>query len=252
MPSWIPQFHNKEYFYLLGFPNTVYRATPNTSPKVSLDPTGSVLTVEGAQIDVIATCSENLVPTDFREPEAARLIIEAIWKQTGSDEDINSREQYPTGGSRLFAILQTLSGECFTTFVNYRPLNYDVCLADGTAWLFKTFSKSLDLDETFLQAAERGNWPSWEHSARNVCRGRKFVTTKKGYFALCPENARSGDVVCLLFGGPTAYCLRPIEQSDSLERFSLVGECYLQGFMHKEGMKLVDKGRLMARSFELH
>lgn len=58
---------------------------------------------------------------------------------------------------------------------------------------------------------------------------------------LCPHNARSGDVVVMLFGGAVLYLLRPKDATDteaSDAKYYFVGECYLHGYMRGQALKV--------------
>ncbi len=65
--------------------------------------------------------------------------------------------------------------------------------------------------------------------------GRKLFTTKEGYVGLGPCSTMPGDHVVLLHGGKTAYVLR--QTNKKRETFEFLGESYLHGFMHGEGLK---------------
>ncbi|KAH6976534.1 heterokaryon incompatibility protein-domain-containing protein [Ilyonectria sp. MPI-CAGE-AT-0026] len=69
-----------------------------------------------------------------------------------------------------------------------------------------------------------------------TCLDRCFFITADGKPGLCPWRAREGDVIALLAGGNVPYLLRPVpvEGSDLGDSFELVGECYLDGVMHRE------------------
>ncbi|OAA58001.1 heterokaryon incompatibility protein [Niveomyces insectorum RCEF 264] len=63
--------------------------------------------------------------------------------------------------------------------------------------------------------------------------GRRLYTTRRGYVGLGPLSTAPGDYVALFHGGKTAYILRPAKQRGT---FTFIGESYLHGFMHGEGM----------------
>lgn len=65
--------------------------------------------------------------------------------------------------------------------------------------------------------------------------GYKFAVTKRGYAGLVPIVANTGDKVILFHGGKVPFLLR-----DNGDHFALVGECYIHGIMHGEGLALED------------
>ena len=56
---------------------------------------------------------------------------------------------------------------------------------------------------------------------------------------LCPEKARPEDIICVIFGLPVPFVLRPLPNG----RYQLVGECYLDGFTDGQAMPSVVEGR---------
>ena len=75
----------------------------------------------------------------------------------------------------------------------------------------------------FTTAASAG------HAAcRSVC-----VTTA-GRLSLVPPVAKVGDMICIIPRGDTPYVISDCGQG----HFNLVGECYVQGIMHGEALKM--------------
>jgi hypothetical protein len=77
---------------------------------------------------------------------------------------------------------------------------------------------------------------------------RRFFVTKKGYMGIGPAYMEEGDIVCVLFGGPTPYVLRPLS-SDS--EYQFLGECYVDDLMNGEALALLEKGRREKQWFKL-
>lgn len=61
-------------------------------------------------------------------------------------------------------------------------------------------------------------------------RGRSFLTTEDGLTGLVPKATRLGDQICALLGCQSLLILRPNEA----DYHSVVGECYLDGFIKGE------------------
>ncbi|KAJ4406180.1 hypothetical protein N0V82_010181 [Gnomoniopsis sp. IMI 355080] len=66
--------------------------------------------------------------------------------------------------------------------------------------------------------------------------GRKFFVTTKGHIGLGPAKMSTTDVIVILYGGNTPYVLRPVPNT---ERYTLVGDCYIDGLMHGEAVDTV-------------
>lgn len=67
--------------------------------------------------------------------------------------------------------------------------------------------------------------------------GRRFAVTKRGYMALVPVDAVVGDVVAVFVGGQVPFILRSHGNGEGKERYPLVGEGYLHGFMDGLGIE---------------
>ena len=65
----------------------------------------------------------------------------------------------------------------------------------------------------------------------------KFFITKGGYIGLGPPGMDKNDVVCVLLGGHVPFLLRErVGNDDGRKRYTLVGECYVHGFVNGEGL----------------
>ncbi|KAI0880910.1 heterokaryon incompatibility protein-domain-containing protein [Annulohypoxylon maeteangense] len=91
-----------------------------------------------------------------------------------------------------------------------------------------------------------------------------FVTDELGEqcYGLCPHNARPGDIVVLLYGGPVLYILREVNPGPGDEkvagettidgkRYHFVGECFLSGHMNGQALTKVQEKGLGKEIFDL-
>jgi hypothetical protein len=90
-------------------------------------------------------------------------------------------------------------------------------------------------------------------NVREMVMERRFMLTRQGYLGWAPDNvfdsgevnhARVGDLVAIVFGCSTPLIIRPQE-----ERFMVVGEAYLQGFMNGEALQLINHEKCKVQSF---
>ncbi|KAF4457822.1 Heterokaryon incompatibility protein 6, OR allele [Fusarium austroafricanum] len=90
-------------------------------------------------------------------------------------------------------------------------------------------------------------------NVREMVMERRFMLTKRGYLGWAPDNAldeseenhtQIGDLVAIVFGCSTPLIIRP-----QGERFILVGEAYVQGFMNGESLRLINGCDFELRSF---
>jgi len=77
---------------------------------------------------------------------------------------------------------------------------------------------SPNLDESF----EPRPLAQFEFESWIVPDNRRVFHTKAGYIGLGPKVMKEGDLCCILFGGPTAFILRPAGKPGE---FLLVGGC---------------------------
>ena len=64
-----------------------------------------------------------------------------------------------------------------------------------------------------------------------VIPGRRLFRTEQGCLGLGPSTAQKGDQIWLLCNGDVPFVLRPTAETPN---FTLIGECYIHGFMHGE------------------
>lgn len=74
-----------------------------------------------------------------------------------------------------------------------------------------------------------------ERCIRNLCTGRMFGVTEKGYYGLFLPGSKPGDLVCLFDGARVPFCVREVDEGDQA-RYKLVGACYVYGIMDGEGL----------------
>jgi hypothetical protein len=73
---------------------------------------------------------------------------------------------------------------------------------------------------------------------------RQFAVTEKGYMALVPVGTQVRDATCVFYGAETPFLLRRkprdavVALNDEPERWELVGEAYVHGFMYGKGLDL--------------
>ncbi len=145
---------------------------------------------------------------------------------------IHKLKQYPQTGEDVRTVLQR-------TLIAGAPVEDDIPSGPSLNTLYNAFRR-IELQETG-ESPDGLDRPTEEaYSSRFFIRvtaasyGRKTFTTKEGYAGMGPASTMPGDHVVALHGGKTAYVLR---KSKKGETFSFVGESYLHGFMHGEGLQ---------------
>lgn len=85
-----------------------------------------------------------------------------------------------------------------------------------------------------------------------TCKGRRFMTTERGYMGWAPDNilgsdeaqTKKGDLIAILFGCSTPLVIRPLGDC-----FQVVGEAYVQRLMDGEALQLLDTKRFFVENF---
>ncbi len=72
----------------------------------------------------------------------------------------------------------------------------------------------------------------------NTMAGRSFFMSEKGLMGIAPSDVREGDVVAVLFGARTPFVLRPRKPLDGRGLYRIVGDCYVDGFMEGNALRM--------------
>ncbi len=65
-----------------------------------------------------------------------------------------------------------------------------------------------------------------------------FSPQRKGTWDMAPRRAQKGDLICVLYGCSVPIVLRRVLSGSEEELYEFIGECYLDGFMSGEAMRL--------------
>jgi hypothetical protein len=82
------------------------------------------------------------------------------------------------------------------------------------------------------------------------CNSRKVFRTKKGSCGLGPRIGKPEDLCSVLIGSHLPMLLQK-QENQSSDKFLLVGECILQGFMNYEAVDLYQAGKLKLQEFSI-
>ena len=210
-PSWVPQWHTRQYAEILRSEGRDKGIISHTSPPAHLDITSSrKLHVRGNIMDTIEFASGT-----FRSEPSIEEIA-AVWARSRQRIECNAYKHF----SPLLAFVGALVAD-----------RRSPDTAEGTITLhLAAFLQELFGKECFQQEPKfSGDWGALENGdarkvhfvvARNVL-NRKFVVTKRGFFGLAPGVAAEGDLYSVLFGADTPFVLRT---TDHKEYYRLVGE----------------------------
>ncbi|THV45125.1 hypothetical protein BGAL_0527g00020 [Botrytis galanthina] len=81
---------------------------------------------------------------------------------------------------------------------------------------------------------------------KEATKNRRLFITSKGYIGLGHQRAEKGDRLCILYGSPVPYILRPHG-----DYWNLVGQCYAHGLMNGEIGEALERGEVTSQVFEI-
>lgn len=91
-----------------------------------------------------------------------------------------------------------------------------------------------------VYATQRDRWQRFQLSCEgrgalgDVRAPRTLFNTDRGTMGAGPPKLEEGDIICILYGGPVPYVLRPTAVPGE---YKFVGDCYLHGQMHGEALR---------------
>ncbi|KAK4182912.1 hypothetical protein QBC35DRAFT_135831 [Podospora australis] len=125
-------------------------------------------------------------------------------------------------------------------------------------WEFEPSALFVPTIQTFFnflrnsdQAVKENMWRYWRTAAAFSLRlghGARYCRTSRGYAGLVPYETKPGDVAAIVHGAVVPFIFRAAEEANGVQgdggedkgekAFSLIGECYIHGLMHGEGLRL--------------
>lgn len=208
-PSWVPQWHTRQYTEILRSELGDDGIFSHISPHIHLDLTSSgVLKVKGIILDTIEFTSGPFSSKPSTEE------IQAVWNLWRQQ---NKRDAYKHF-SPLLAFVNALLVDKMI------PETGKVTHINLKAFLQQLFGiESTQKERKFgVWAALHGDAARDIHSiiSRNLI-NRRFAVTRRGFFGLVPGAAAEGDLYSVLFGADTPFVLRA---TASESQYRLVGE----------------------------
>ncbi|KAK4118110.1 HET-domain-containing protein [Parathielavia appendiculata] len=107
-------------------------------------------------------------------------------------------------------------------------------------------------DDNIPSRADEADYNHVYGAFDRTCKERRLMLTERGFIGWAPDNmygkyqdqTRIGDVICILHGLSVPLLVRPLR-----DRWQVVGEAYVQGFMNGEALALLESGDCMERTF---
>lgn len=209
MPSWVPDFSSpNDTLSYFGF-----RACGRSKFH-------GVVTNESLQLQAVKLATITTLLPPLQAGYTNTEIIEACRSWEASCES----SVYAGGGSTVNAFVDAvLGGWSSELFPSYSVLlSFEQCRK-----ALESYGEEVESDDMERIATRFGEL------VRDRIRGECFFKTLEGFFGLCSESARAGDVVVIGLEVTSPLVLRPVTR-EGKSRYLVVGAAYLSGAMHAE------------------
>jgi hypothetical protein len=217
LPSWVPDWSCPRTSRALGYPRPskwYYKTALDSPAAVEFLPGSEILAAQGKAVDKISQVgpryemgAESSSPT-LRQWQEIALTV----------------PRDPLGKDQQTAFLETLIASppyAVNPFVQ----------RFSASWTSEVlYERSVDDQSVDLHKASEA--AIFQRQVNKACGGRRFFMTERGYIGLGPAELQHGQLVTVLLGGQVPFVLCERE-----ERVTLVGECYVHGFMNGEAIK---------------
>lgn len=250
LPSWVPEWNDGAVNSFIGY-HSHYGASGTKSAHVSVSADEKILTLTGCVVDTVAAISDPVHPVaveQFKDIDQDQSFLRDCWGLlccSGQSWTLDTARRYPADSSisALWAYMETMSGALFPENAKLRPLqdripHYARFLTRG----LPSSEKSSDIPGL----AQTGDHGLFQKGAAILGVHKRFCTTSRGYYLLAPDVVKTGDVLCILYGGQTPFLLRP-----KGDVWLLVGECFACGLMFGEVDDLRRRNEAIEQRFNI-
>jgi len=189
--------------------------------------TGEQLQVSGVILDSVGAQTKLMTEEQLTQAEGLSEVLKECWSLLTAA----TTERQSVDDETLLAIVASLS--CY--FNQFPLLEYVMALEDIYLECGLLSSKRICDKPTEASRAIPSSElkPILRSQIQIYSTNRRYLMTKKGYCGIGPPNMRTGDLCVVLCGADVPFIIRP---SDSSLKYTLVGECYIHGFMYGEAI----------------
>lgn len=209
LPSWAPDWNTcRGVFVTLASAYPDAKASNNSRPQVKFSSDGNVMTARGYALASIDSCSKRFEVTCRRVRDIIPILLS--WRLQTADR---ISPLFHQGGDQEMIQFYRLIG----SLQSYSEVREDATL--WTPWQ-AAFSSQNSAEAYELSASEK----AYVWGAYQFCAGRRvfyFREDRTGYtkIGLCPNDAKEGDLLCILLG-----CKYPIILHPQDNYYTVVGE----------------------------
>ncbi|KAG5745299.1 hypothetical protein H9Q70_012013 [Fusarium xylarioides] len=264
-PSWVPDFNRLDPIESLTgplFSGSDMDASAGLPMEVRESDDGTMLYIKGSVVDTIHTVGKNTfkdkstrLSNEYQEDERIS-VYDQLQVNRGMIEEARdiwleatrglARDLGPPSETHIFTTTMTDGtalplGPVSPGWESFlRVLFADVSVGSKYSMFIKEISTSFlrltlaedQLPEEYTKGEEAFAIKALGFFAA-IARSRRFARTDMGLVGYVPMRARKGDLVVVLYGSKVPFVVREKEHG----RYSLVGECFMDGIMRGEGMR---------------
>ncbi|EUC49898.1 hypothetical protein COCMIDRAFT_1312 [Bipolaris oryzae ATCC 44560] len=259
MPSWAPDWRNKNHYRLFSGHHSTYSAGSASTASYHFRSEACILDVDGVILDAVdglgqayfeygtSSLPEHAV---FQPNNTASAygcedsIKDALWRTLTGDRTLQG---HPAPDNYAEILNLPFRESCQTPLPSRgaralsRFITQSASLSVSGRRLDSFFNNSLDqFPETAIDAVER----IWRFT-----RTHRLVVTLSGRIGMVPIEAKKGDVLCILLSSDVPVLLRPAK--NPRDPVKLVGSCYIHGIMAGEAMRWIEDGILKVETISI-
>ena len=208
MPSWVPDWSSPPRSNTIGLIRdsaSPYKASRDLPAQFSFSSDKSILSIKGVKCGMISTFG----PVYKMGAESSSDIFRN-WDILAAHSNCEDPQQ---------AILETIiASPSYAT-------------GDPFLRLFSASWYDANVKQQVFGREKDSEITIFHDRVNKASDGRRLFVTGDGHLGLGPENLQHGDVVAILLGGQVPFILR-----EQRQECSLIGECYVRGYMNGEGV----------------
>ena len=252
--SWCPQWDEKpSFFYNSGemyIDKPWYRATLNES--FSFKFLEGDLIVTGIIFDTIRMTHSPARRSVFvNQSASADIDVVQVTEEVLQDE-----EKYPlANGDSALQVLATVLNLGSKKEPGASRINEDfTSFAAYTLAVISSTERESQISEQVIQKLQAAALDSsstavseYTSSLKIHCNEKRVFATNSGYLGIASDLIAPGDQVCVIFGCPTPFILRPRDNGG----YIFVGAAYAHGIMMGEAVEMMQSGKLKIQDLTL-
>lgn len=241
LPTWAPDWNLFDISMPLSVSYPDARASGDSRARFKFSADGKILTAEGLCVAPLDYCSERFEVTNTRYQDMIRCFLG--WRlMTQAHLGIHPFQQADPRLDQFYRVITCENAE------------FDRILQEVKDWWAQWQSQLLQhksADAIEVTAYQKG----YLQLIFDFCAGKRLLyfespqgcTQPKFKLGLCPNEAKEGDLLCVLLGCNYPVILRPLT-----DHYVLIGEALVPQYMKGKAVEEMREGSLKAQDFVIH